>query len=58
MKLTQVISIPEMDLIARPVAVMKKEYILSYGGIDKSNRFRLKERLRIANTISSLRLTT
>ena len=35
MKLTQVISIPEMDLIARPVAVMKREYILSYGGTDK-----------------------
>lgn len=32
MKLTGVISIPEMDLIARPVAAMKQEYILSYGG--------------------------
>ncbi len=32
MKLTNVISIPEMDLIARPVAPMKQEYILSYGG--------------------------
>ena len=39
MKLSGVISVPELDLIARPVAAMKQEYILSYGGVDNKQPF-------------------